>query len=239
VADQTVRHDRHEVELVAAHAAGEATGAELDRAQELIDTCDRCLELARDLRALALGLQALPNAAAVAAAQRAPRDFRITAEQAERLRPAAPAARWATRLSRAVASFGRPMGASLATLGVVGILVGTLALGGGSPASMAIEMASQAPGAGGGDAAFGGNPQAPAPAPSKDVNVTALGPAATDARQAGGGKTGGSSQDDAAGIERDSSGASAWLFGGSVVLLIVGLGLLVVATRGRARRSDG
>ena len=236
MADETARHDRHEVELVAAHAAGEGTGVELERAEELVDSCDRCLDLARDLRALTLRLQDMPDAEHVAATQRAPRDFRITAEQAAALRPAAPVVRWTTRLSLAFASFGRPLGASLATLGVVGILVGTLSFGAGSPASLSLQAATQPPGAGG---AFT-NPELPAPAASKDIDVTAVGPVATSARELSGG-AGGSTTDAGSGPQNASSasGASAWLFGGSVALLVVGLGLILVATRGRNRRDRG
>jgi hypothetical protein len=234
VADETARHDRHELELVAAHAAGEATGTEQELAEALIDSCDRCFDLARDLRALTLRLQDLPDAEQVAATQRAPRDFRITAEQAAALRPAAPVARWRTRLSLALASVGRPLGATLATLGVVGLLVGTLSFGAGSPATLSLEAATQAPGA---DGAFG-NPQLPAPAASKDIDVTAVGPVATSGRELSGG-AGGSTTDSGSVPQNVSTagGASAWLFGGSVARLVLGLGLIVIATRGRTRRD--
>lgn len=229
MADQTPFHGRHEVELVAAHAAGEATGAEAIRAQDLIDACDACFDLARDLRAITLHVQSLPSAARVATTQTAPRDFRLTPEQAERLLPGSPVARLGSRVGAALASFGRPLGASMATLGVAGLLIGTLTLGAGgagfagSGESLTLQSATGAPNAG------GENPEGPAPQATSTLDRTAIGPAVTEIP-----KDGGPAAADSGAIARDASGASAWLFLGSAVLLIVGLGLIVVATRGRS-----
>jgi hypothetical protein len=151
---------------------------------------------------------------------------------ARRARPAG--AQPTTRLSLALATLGRPLGATLATLGGVGLLVGTLSFGAGSPATLSLEAATQAPGA---DGAFG-NPQLPAPAASKDIDVTAVGPVATSGRELSGG-AGGSTTDSGSVPQNVSTagGASAWLIGGSVALLVPGPGLIVIAPRGRTRRD--
>src|SRR6185369_9811207 len=114
VADSRADHDRHDLELVATWAAGEATGADLERAERLLDACDLCVGLARDLRTITLGLQALPTAEAIGAGSPAPRDFRLTPEQAARLRrgmSSRPSGKWTDRLVAFVATFGRPVGA--------------------------------------------------------------------------------------------------------------------------------
>ena len=57
--DGRQHHATHDLELVAAWAAGEATGTDLERAERQLDACDLCVGVARDLRAITLALQEL------------------------------------------------------------------------------------------------------------------------------------------------------------------------------------
>jgi len=124
-------HQTHDPELVAAYAAGDATGAALDEATELVAGCADCAELHRDLRAIAAALPELPAPAR-------PRDFRLTAEQAASLRPHG----WRALLETLAGPRFRlaaPLGTGLAALGIAALLVapgGLPATGSGSAASV-------------------------------------------------------------------------------------------------------
>ena len=74
-------HADHDPLAIAAYAAGDATGPELDDALALVAACADCAALHHDLRAIAAALPGLP-------AQARSRDFRLTPEQAASLRPA-------------------------------------------------------------------------------------------------------------------------------------------------------
>src|SRR5829696_2763921 len=161
-------HDTHDLELVAAFAAGDATGPALDAATTLVASCATCAQLHQDLRAIAAAMPAVPASART-------RDFRITHEQAARLRPTGIrgilAAFGSPRLS-----FAAPLGTGMAALGIIGVLVasGGVLPGGATDGAgvdtttrMTIE-ASQEAGEGAGD-------QAPAPASASE------GPAASGA----------------------------------------------------------
>lgn len=243
MADSRANHAQHDLELVAAWAAGEATGADLDRAERLLDACDLCVAVARDLRVITLALQELPAVDAIPSLPAAPRDFRLTPEQAARLRPSAPLARWTDRLVDAVAAFGRPVGASLATLGIVGLIVGTgfLGLFGGNAASAtsapmaADNIASAAPAQG-----YEGGAGGPVPAATTASGGTVLGPLATDPGRvalSGTGASAGPSAEPpgAPGATKSSEtpapGPATWLLALSVAALVGGIGLIVVATR--------
>jgi hypothetical protein len=111
-------HAGHDPLLVAAYAAGDATGARLDAAAALVATCAACGALHHDLRAIA---RALPAVAATPPSPR-PRDFRLTADQAASLRPSG----WRRLLAPLAGpsfAFARPLGTGLATIGLAGILV--------------------------------------------------------------------------------------------------------------------
>jgi hypothetical protein len=119
-----VAHAAHDPLVVAAYAAGDAGGAELEAASALVAACPACAALDRDLRAIAAALPEMP-------APRRARDFRLTAEQAASLRPT----RWRRVLAPFAGprfAFAAPLGSGLAALGLVGILLaGTgLPLGG-------------------------------------------------------------------------------------------------------------
>jgi len=115
--------------LIAALAAGDLTGSERERAIALTRSCAECATLHDDLLALARATAAAPPPIAIR-----PRDFTLTPADAARLRPAG----W-RRLVGAVSSWrsvaSRPLGVGLATLGLVGLLVGNISLSFGSAAS--------------------------------------------------------------------------------------------------------
>ena len=119
-------HDAHDLELVAAYAAGDAEGPSLDRATALVASCPECAALHHDLRAIAAAMPELPVPAR-------PRDFRLTPEQAASLRPGGIRGLLAA-FSGPRFAFATPLGTGLAALGIVGILVasGGFASGGAS-----------------------------------------------------------------------------------------------------------
>jgi hypothetical protein len=245
VADGRQHHATHDLEVVAAWAAGEATGTDLERAERQLDACDLCVGVARDLRAITLALQELPSVEAMPALPAAPRDFSLTVEQAARLRPSAPLARWTDRLAAAVAAFGRPVGASLAALGFVGLLVGATSLGilgGGTASATSAPMAAAAANptaasALGDESGAAGN----VPAATAASDDTQPGPKSTDdGRAVFGGGVAMSPEPSLAAAEAPGVSTSAgsmatapeaWLLLVSVVALVGGIGLIVIAIR--------
>jgi hypothetical protein len=124
-------HDRHDSLLVAALAAGDLAATDRDHAIDLIETCAECAILHADLIAIARATATVPPPIATR-----PRDFRLSREQASRLRPSG----W----RRVVGAFGgpqlafaKPLGITLTTIGLAGLLLGNVSLGslGGSAAS--------------------------------------------------------------------------------------------------------
>ena len=108
-------HADHDPLAIAAYAAGDATGPELDDALALVAACPGCAALHHDLRAIATALPALPAPVRT-------RDFRLTPEQAASLRPAG----WRRLLAPLAGprfAFAGPLGTGLATLGIAGLLV--------------------------------------------------------------------------------------------------------------------
>ncbi len=136
-------HVTHDPELIAAYAAGDAAGPALDEATELVAGCPECAELHRDLRAISTALPELP-------APVRPRDFRLTPEQADSLRPAG----WRGVLA-AFASprfrLAAPLGAGLAAAGLAGLLLaspgGLLPASSGGAASAGAPAGAQTPAA--------------------------------------------------------------------------------------------
>ena len=216
------RHALHDEELVAAFAVDGEAAEDAGRARALIERCQTCRDLHADLVAVGTVIRAAGSAEAVAAVRPAPRDFRLSASDAVRLRGGSVFQRAAARLTDGVAAFGRPVGATFAAMGVVGLLVGTMALEPmGSPASMRLEgTGAPAPGATVG-AAAGYQPGETPPADRSNG-----GPKATDARE------------DVTTFGTDDGGVLSspipWLFAGSLVLLVVGAALLFTGRR-RAR----
>jgi hypothetical protein len=168
-ADRTPHAD-HDLLVIAAGTDPDADPAARAAAARQAANCTECEELARDLRAIAAGLQSLPRSIPVPAA----RDFRISPEQAHRLQRG-------NGLRRLLRPFGpggmpslRPLSAAFTTLGVAGLLF-TLVLPGMTTfqgASGAAPAAVSAP-AGAGDAA--------ASIPTTKENASTYGPAAPGA----------------------------------------------------------
>jgi hypothetical protein len=249
-------HAQHDLLAVAALADRGATGEEADRARAQIEACGECAALHADLVSLASAARQLPSI-------ERPRDFQLRPVDAQRLRP--------NLIRRLFGSFGtardgfsRPLAAGLTTLGLaglmLGILPGTLSLGGGLGGSAAATSAPAlaAPAA---SEAAGSAAEAPAPAPvgtsgsQRDGleqhfsgDQTAMRPLAAgelEADSAGGGPVmiAGEPADLATGngealtaLSDDSSGASQ-LIVISGTLLIIGLGLF--ALRWTSRRFGG
>ena len=109
-------HAGHDPLLVAAYAAGDASGADLEQATALVSSCPECARLHRDLRALSAALASAP-------APTRSRDFRLTAEQAADLSRPAGWRRLLAPLAGARSAAG-PVAASLAALGLAGLLLG-------------------------------------------------------------------------------------------------------------------
>ncbi|HXG26088.1 MAG TPA: hypothetical protein VNL94_04440 [Candidatus Binatia bacterium] len=109
-------HAEHDTLLIAAHAAGDLTESEAARASELLASCPDCAGLHRDLVAIAAATRALPRDA------RAPRDYRLTADQAQRLRRGS-RLRALLRPFASTGTAGRTLAASFTSLGVAGLLV--------------------------------------------------------------------------------------------------------------------
>jgi hypothetical protein len=116
-ADRTPHAD-HDLLVIAAGTDPDADPAARAAAARQSANCTECDELARDLRAIAAGLQSLPRSIPAPAA----RDFRISPDQARRLQRG-------NGLRRILRPFGpgglpslRPLSAAFTTLGVAGLL---------------------------------------------------------------------------------------------------------------------
>ena len=176
---QHTNHQDHDVLLIAAHAADDLAGTERQRAETLLATCGDCKALHRDLLAIAGATRSLPAVAS------APRDFRISPEQAARLRRRSWLRTALAPFARA-GSAARPMAAAFTSLGVAGLLVATLlpaglgALGGSAASAPERDLAqpgavaSAAAGAPAPAATSAPAPAAPSSAP--DVRPVAGGP---------------------------------------------------------------
>ncbi len=218
----TTLHTDHDLTLVAALSADDLTGPELDDARSLVAACPACGEVYVDLVAIASATRALPSPVR-------PRDFRLTEEQAVRLRPGG----W----RRIVAGFGaprlafaRPLGVGLATVGLAGLMLTAVV-----PDPQVILSTVGAPvgdGAGAGSerdtqGEFGGEPAAP------EVDTAATPPPAP---MGGGGTDEGPAEVrpngvDAAGQQSDGPGMP-WIPIGSVALIGGGVALVLLRRAG-------
>jgi anti-sigma factor RsiW len=168
------RHETHDRLLVANLIDRSVDEAERSRAEELLAACRECEQLYDDLVALSAATRAMTVPAR-------PRDFTLTAADAERLR-----VRGWRRLLGAIGSsrdaFSRPLAVGLTTLGLAGLMVATVPsffMGGaasgpglstagqavgdtavGALPPEAISMAPEAPAASGGFGAAGAAPEA-------------------------------------------------------------------------------
>jgi hypothetical protein len=100
--------------LIVAFDAGDLAGDELQRATSLVDACAGCAALRDDLAAIRGAMTALP-------VPPRRRDYRLTAEDAARLRPSG----WRGLVGwlAAPGSSVRPLATGLAALGVAGLLL--------------------------------------------------------------------------------------------------------------------
>jgi hypothetical protein len=110
-------HARHDPSLVAQLAARDRLAADQQReAQRLVSTCPACAELAADLRTLAAAVRLEPTPPRR-------RDFRLDAEQAERLRGNV-VERFLRRLSLPQSRAFGPAAAGALSLGLVFVVAG-------------------------------------------------------------------------------------------------------------------
>jgi hypothetical protein len=215
------RHALHDEELIAAFAGGDVDDtSESERARSLVERCAMCRDLHADLTQIQAAIRASGTAEQRAATPAPPRDYRLTAEDAVRLRPGTTIGRvarrlgWRSRLAVGIAAFGRPVGAAMATFGIVGILVGSLTLG-GSPLAMMTAGA-------GSTAAPGVDQQESAPGASD--TRTSYGPFVTGKEEQPG-------DPGTEGTRDAGASGSAILIGGSVAFVVLGLGLVLAARR--------
>ena len=224
------RHALHDEELIAAFATDGDAVEGVERARSLIERCVACRDLHADLVAIGGLLRTVEKAETVAATQSAPRDFRLSVETANRLRPGSVVLRLRDRVAAAIASFSRPVGLSMASLGVVGLLLGTLTMGGfAGPGSAPEDDGGRGSAAGatmGPGEVTGAASEAPAPtAPvgtrtSFDTLATASPPSQDAAPEV-------------APIAGGGPAVSTLIVGGSAILLIGGLALLMLGSRRR------
>lgn len=218
------RHALHDEEMVAALATGSLeVDGDVARARQLIDRCAACQELHRDLEAIGGALRA--GAWFTAAA---PRDFRLTADDARRLGGTVSARGLLAGLRSTLVSFARPLGASMAALGLVGVLVTSASLG--SPASAPLSVDSTLTGGSAAPGELAGAVQSEGPSSSKRSAVA--GPAKTPEEGVSRGA------DPRAADGQPGTSPIVWLLGGSLGLLATGLVLLGVGfSRGRRGRD--
>lgn len=130
-------HAAHDRLLIASFADRSVSDADRSLAEAQIAACDACARLHDDLTALASATRSLPTPPR-------PRDFTLTPEDAERLR--VPGWRRILRIFGSPGDvFSRPLAIGLTTLGLAGLLVGTVPalLPVGAPASMSTVGAPQ------------------------------------------------------------------------------------------------
>ena len=115
-------HRDHDPLLIASHASQDLAPSDAERVERWLKDCSTCADLHADLLTLTGALSTLPKTAT------APRDFRLSPAQAARLRGGP----WWRRLGRALAAprgAGRPLATAFTTLGLVGLLIGSLPAG--------------------------------------------------------------------------------------------------------------
>jgi hypothetical protein len=215
------RHALHDEELVVALASGSLEDeADVERAKALADRCALCRELRRDIGTIGEALRAEAQGTVTA-----PRDFRLTLEDARRLGGPVRAGGFLAAFRRSFARAAGPVGASMAALGMVGLLVGSVGLGGGA------ASAPLGPGYGAAGSTNGQveNKTGAEPGPT-DLSI-AMGPVPTSA-DAGDGDVAPRNRTEAA-----TSNPIVLLLGGSVLLLVGGFALLFVAFR-RGREGE-
>lgn len=108
-------HVDHDPLLIVAHAAGDLDGADRDRAESLIASCAGCADLHRELLSITVAIARLPEPSR-------PRDFTLSREDAGRLRRPS-LRRILVDLAGPRGILGRPLAATVTSLGVAGIVL--------------------------------------------------------------------------------------------------------------------
>jgi anti-sigma factor RsiW len=135
-----VAHAGHDPLLIVQFAADDLDPRGRETAEQLVESCSECARLATDLRLIARATSELP-------APVRSRDFTLTPDQAARLRRTS----WrslANRLGWVRGGFGRTLAAGLTTIGLAGLLIGTIPANfslGLSGSAAASPTAAQAP----------------------------------------------------------------------------------------------
>jgi len=213
-----VDHAGHDLERIARVAAGDGSVTDDRAAAELRAECAECARLDADLRAIATGLRELGGSSSVAPA---PRDFRLTAADAARLRPAGLRGLlqglWIGGVGVAARS---RIGSGLVAIGIIGVLIGS-GLPGGSTA---------------GGPAFGAIGAASGPE-TNDVKTAASAPAVFAPLQSRLDQAAPpTDQTRGAAVDAGGSPAVAWgpaLLALSIATILAGFGLLLAALGGR------
>lgn len=159
--NETPLHATHDELLIAAHAAGDLDDVRRLEAARLVASCSECALLFRDLQAVQAAVAEMPPA-------RRRRDFRLTEAEAARLRPRG-WRRFLVPLSGPRFAFTQPLGAGLAMVGIVGLLVATVPgiLQTASPATILSTVGSAVvPQASSADRVAGAGQPAPTAGPS-------------------------------------------------------------------------
>jgi hypothetical protein len=233
-----VDHARHDLELIARVAAGDGSAADARSAAALREACADCRSLDADLRALAAATRALRGAVAPAA----PRDFRLTAADAARLRQRGLGRLFGRRGSTSTRGMGR-FGGGLVAIGLVGLVFGSgvvgsfegfggLGTGGAQPAAIpASTTASTRAASTGGQKDNATEDMVLAPVQTGLALQPA--PSASAVPERGlGGPGAGQASDGARDGSASGSRANPLLFA-SLAALVVGLGLMLAARTGR------
>ena len=139
-------HEQHDQILVVSFASGDLAPDDRDRAvaQSLVDSCADCARLHDDVLAIARATRALPPAVRT-------RDFQISPEQAAKLQPGG-WRRFVAAFAAPGSIFSKQLGVGMATLGIVGLLIGAApsiqlgGLGGSAASAPAASMPAAAAG---------------------------------------------------------------------------------------------
>lgn len=224
------RHALHDEELIAAFAAGALDGEdeadERSRAGSLVERCPACRAVQDDVAAIVSATRTDARFTA-----KAPRDYRLSVDDAQRLGGTVITRGPLWNLRRVVLGVARPLGASVAALGLVGVLVGSAAMG---AAGLAARPAEDA-----------GTTQSGAGAPSAAAAATAAAAPSTFEVAVNPGSTPRASERIVlpGPIEpgRDAaSSPTAWLFLVSVLAVVGGVALFLFGTKAAStRRTSG
>jgi hypothetical protein len=215
-------HAAHDPGLIARHAAGDLEADERARVAAIIASCVDCSLLAADLASIAAATVELG-----AARPARSRDYRLSAADAARLRQGDRLRRWLRPLAGRRFGFARPLGSIVIAAAIVGLLAGSLpaSLGGGTGAAPVSNLASDSR-----ELGAAGSPQAPAAAATDAfASVAATPKDRTSATSAHPGPA------PTPGVTGSTAGSS--IVPGSLILLVIGFGLL--GGRGLARRLVG